>query len=447
MMDVKMHSLLKMKGPSLSTLILFGFILSGVLSYVVSPPPPIAPKPLRVIPPFSPSTGLENKVYEWRGQRIRYIVSGPADATKSALLIHGLFVNADHWRRTIRELGDAGYRTYAIDLLGSGYSSKPSPGSLEARLLNGENGRFETYPKNEVSCDRYYSNHRGKQDQYLQRPIRDNLILGTASGGRKIVKHVNLRHPLGSCYNFYTFAEQVSDFTRDVIFEGTDQLPDGTQKTTSLVANSKGTIVALQAVLDTPEYYDGVCAINPTYREMHHAEMRFPSIMMPVVNLLQKFLRSKQGKDLYYHATQRDCIKNILKEPYNNIDAIDDELVTAMMDPLNLPNAAEVVFDELSYTTGPLFEQLLQDIKSASIRKPLWVCYGVEDPWLSPNRVESLMTTPFGKQAAPVVDKVVAIANAGHCPHDERPEITNPIILDFLKTCKGMKASIGIPHL
>ncbi|KAL7553453.1 hypothetical protein ACHAWF_016735, partial [Thalassiosira exigua] len=369
------------------------------------------------VPHFSASTGLENKVYQWRGQQIRYSEAGPSQSTKTVLLIHGLFLNADHWRRTIHEFDNAGYRTYAIDLLGSGYSSKPNALSPEAKSLNGENGRFIS----DLDDD---DENLGHVKQHP--PIRENVVLGTEWGGRRVAKQLDLRHPMNSCYNFYTWAEQISDFTRDVIFQGEDGWATGLPKTTSLVGNSKGTVVALQALLDKPEYFNGVCTIDPTYREMHRAEMRFPEITLPMLSLFQKFLRSK-GKGLYNIATQRICIENILKTPYENHAAIDDDLVTAMMNPLNLPNAAEVVFDEIYLHGCP-----------RANRKPIWVCYGERDPWLSPRRVESLMTTPFNDgDTDAVVDKVIAIPNAGHCPHDERPEITNAIILDFLTTCQG----------
>ena len=69
-----------------------------------------------------------------------------------------------------------------MDLLGSGYSSKPSPTSAEARAISGENGRNLT-----PSVSR----------------------LGTAWGGSREGVEVVLQHPLGSVYNFYTWAEQV----------------------------------------------------------------------------------------------------------------------------------------------------------------------------------------------------------------------------------------------
>ena len=99
--------------------------------------------------------------------------------------MHGLFVNADHWRKNLPALAEAGYRAYAIDLLGNGFSAKPSPVGPEAAALSGERGRPE------VAAG------------------LAGVELGTAGGGSRLAAQVALAHPLGSCYNFYTWAEQV----------------------------------------------------------------------------------------------------------------------------------------------------------------------------------------------------------------------------------------------
>eukprot|EP00804_Cyclotella_cryptica_P011199 CCRYP_007712-RA/>CCRYP_007712-RA protein AED:0.03 eAED:0.03 QI:183/1/1/1/0/0/2/679/217 len=192
-------------------------------SYLISPAQPSRAS-LNSIPPRSICDGLKNEVYQWRGQQIRYIATGPIDAKETVLLIHGLFVNADTWRNTLTALGNAGYRTHALDLLGSGYSSKPLPSSLEAKLLDGERGRFYE-STDDIHCDLnrnqlLQSKSPRTNGIAKQSSIRENVVLGTASGGRRVTKQLDLRHPLNSCYNFFTWAEQINDFTHDVIFQG-----------------------------------------------------------------------------------------------------------------------------------------------------------------------------------------------------------------------------------
>lgn len=153
-------------------------------------------------PAISRATNLPNEIYEWRGQKIRYQVAEPAFETNSiatqlaptVILIHGLFVNSDHWRKTLKGLSEGGYRTYAIDLLGCGYSSKPPAASMDARIINGENFRFI----DEEAVDfrlpgengSHMSNKKSKYQRY-QSIIRD-VTLGTPKGMYIRILFVNL---------------------------------------------------------------------------------------------------------------------------------------------------------------------------------------------------------------------------------------------------------------
>jgi len=364
-------------------------------------------------PPFSPATSLPNRLYTWRSQQVRYQVSGPADAPHAAVLVHGLFVNADHWRKTLKGLADDGsYRVYAIDLLGSGWSSKPPRDSDVAKELNGERGRFlEDTHEEERGWGRVPS-------------ILSNVALGTASGGSKTAD-VDLRHPLGSPYNFFTWSEQLADFTRDVVLK-----EGASSNKVSLVCNSIGTMSSLQAVLDNPDLYDGVCVINPNYRELHSAEVPLPNFSMPVVRQIQRLLR-ENGRGLYDALAKKDTVREILKEPYAVIEAVDDELVSVLLDPLLTEGAADVVFDTLSYSAGPLPEQQLSSPHFPAKTAPVWVMYGRSDPWTPGARVESMMKYES-------VEKVIPLDGVGHCPHDEAPEVVNPIILEFLQRVKNI---------
>lgn len=73
-----------------------------------------ASEPPRGAPEIGAS-GLPNRFWEWRGQRIRYQVAGEDNVCgPSLVLVHGLFVNADHWRNNISALaGEYGMRVSA----------------------------------------------------------------------------------------------------------------------------------------------------------------------------------------------------------------------------------------------------------------------------------------------------------------------------------------------
>mmetsp|Transcript_7800 Transcript_7800/g.11518 ORF Transcript_7800/g.11518 Transcript_7800/m.11518 type:complete len:396 (+) Transcript_7800:1163-2350(+) len=351
-------------------------------------------------PAYSPATGLKNEFFTWRGQQIRYQAAGPKDADQTCILVHGLFVNSDHWRKTLKGLADNGVRAYAIDLLGNGYSSKPAIDSVEARALNGENGRFSD-----------------DDDDSTAPSVLKDVQLGTANGGKRVTD-VDLRHPLGSCYNFYTWAELVQDFTREMC--------RGNQEAT-IVCNSIGTMTSLQAMTDSPELFNGIFVVNPNFRELHSAEVPFPSVSMPAVRAVQKLLR-ENGQPLFDALATPSTVKEILKEPYAIIDAVDDELVDVLLSPLLTDGAADVVFDTLSYSAGPLPEQLLGDTAFPN-GKPVWVCYGGKDPWTPPKRVDRLSDFEC-------VENVILLPDAGHCPHDEAPEDVNELIMDFLSNVK-----------
>ena len=319
--------------------------------------------------------------------------------------VHGLFVNGDHWRKTMKYLTMQGnLRAYAIDLLGSGYSSKPVGDSFESKSLNGENSRF-----NDVN----YSS------------VIKNVQLGTTFGGHKIAD-VDLKHPFGSCYNMFTWADLCKDFTDEIIIK------DHRKQKCALVCNSMGTIISLQAASDAPHLFNGIFIINPNFKEFHSAEIPLTSLLMPVVRVLQSALREK-GQVLFDFLAKPNTVKQILMEPYAVSEAVDDELVKVLLDPLLTKGASDVIFDNLSYSAGPLPEQLLADDSMLPDTTPVWVCYGEKDPWSPSARVQNLINLKK-------VEKVIPLADAGHCPHDEVPELLNPLLQEFLERVANIPA-------
>ncbi|GAB4241290.1 MAG: alpha/beta fold hydrolase [Elainellaceae cyanobacterium] len=68
------------------------------------------------------STALEPHFWTWQGHTICYTVQGSG---LPLILVHGFGASIGHWRKNIPVLAEAGYRVFAIDLLGFGKSDKP----------------------------------------------------------------------------------------------------------------------------------------------------------------------------------------------------------------------------------------------------------------------------------------------------------------------------------
>jgi len=310
-------------------------------------------------------------------------------------MLHGLLVNADHWRQNLPPLAEAGLRVYALDLLGNGYTDKLDPTSEEVRNINGET-------KRDLS------------------DVETNLVLG--GGSRKKVS-VPQGHPLGSVYNIFTWSEQVSDFIEEMI-----------QSEVILIGNSLGSLVSLQAAIDRPEQIQGLLLVNPRFRQEHVAEA--PLFARPLISGVQRLLRETfVGKVLYDVLKTESSVMEILKEPYYNTSQVTPELVEVLRAPLLMEGALESTLDILSYSTGPLLEQLLEDDRLAA---PVWVCWGQRDPWTPLPRV-------MGLEEFEVVKKLVEFPNVGHCPHDESPEVVNDLILKFVQNLSATPLVKGAP--
>lgn len=344
--------------------------------------------------PALSSVGSPNKIFEWKGFDVRYYALNEDGAGPNVILVHGLFVNADHWRLNAPALAEAGCRVFAVDLLGSGYSSKPYPLDPAAAAADGEARRFPSGGTSAATC-----------------VVAD---LGTAGGGTRRGVDVEQRHPrAGSPYNFFTWADQLVDFTTTVVSRGEGD-------TAALVCNSIGCISGLVAARDRPDLFPKALLVAPNFRELHYAES--PKLVQPLVAWVQARLR-ESGQPLFDALAKPDTVKQILKEPYADAAAVTDELVDRLLTPLLTDGAADVVFDTLSYSAGPLPEQLLQD--EALRDTAIWACVGDEDPWTPLKRVAAL-------EALPPVQRVDVLKGAGHCPHDENPDLVNPLILEFL---------------
>lgn len=299
--------------------------------------------------------GVYEGFWEWKGHRIRYQRSG--DEGPAVLLVHGFGGNCDHWRKNTPVLGQQGHRAFSIDLLGYGYSDKPSP-----RLA----------PPNSIYC-------------------------------------------------FENWGQQLVDFIEDKI--GAD---------TAIIANSVGGLAALQAALNSPSRVTGVQLIDISLRGLH--VQRQSPLARPFVSAFQSLLRETQlGQAFFGNIAQPQTVKNVLRQCYANKDAVTDELVECILKPGLQPGAVDVFLDFISYSGGPLPEDLLERVSV-----PVSMLWGTDDPWEDCREGRRLFS------GLPAVEEFLELPGCGHCPQDENPGLVNPLIASFVARChQGAAAGSG----
>jgi pimeloyl-ACP methyl ester carboxylesterase len=195
------------------------------------------------------------------------------------------------------------------------------------------------------------------------------------------------------------------------------------QTPTVFVGNSIGALLSLMLVADYPEITAGGVLINCAGGLNHRPhELNLP--LRLVMGTFTRLVRSKiVGPMLFNRIRQKGRIRSTLRQVYRNSEAITDELVELLYAPACDVGAQQVFASVLTAPAGPTPDELLP-----KVQHPMLVIWGADDPWtpVAGGRIFQELSDS-GK---PI--KFVSIPNTGHCPHDERPDVVNPLILDWL---------------
>ena len=195
------------------------------------------------------------------------------------------------------------------------------------------------------------------------------------------------------------------------------------QRPTVFVGNSIGALLSLMLVADYPEITAGGVLINCAGGLNHRPhELNLP--LRLVMGTFTRLVRSKiVGPILFNRIRQKGRIRSTLRQVYRNSEAITDELVDLLYAPACDVGAQQVFASVLTAPAGPTPDELLP-----KVQHPMLVIWGADDPWtpVAGGRIFQELSDS-GK---PI--KFISIPNTGHCPHDERPDVVNPLILDWL---------------
>nr|WP_275994370.1 alpha/beta fold hydrolase [Argonema antarcticum] len=189
------------------------------------------------------------------------------------------------------------------------------------------------------------------------------------------------------------------------------------------VGNSIGALLSLMVVADYPEISAGAVLINCAGGLNHRPdELNLP--LRLVMGGFTKLVSSKVfGLFIFNRIRQKHRIRRTLQQVYFNREAIADELVDLLYEPSCDPGAQQVFASILTAPPGPSPSELLPKVKH-----PLLVLWGEKDPWTPITGAKIYQELSENGQAI----EFVSIPNTGHCPHDERPDIVNKLILDWL---------------
>ncbi|WP_404784067.1 alpha/beta fold hydrolase [Altericista sp. CCNU0014] len=217
-------------------------------------------------------------------------------------------------------------------------------------------------------------------------------------------------------YSLELWQEMIRDFWQAQI-----------QQPMVVVGNSIGALLGLMVLARYPDMAVGGILLNVA-GGLNHRPDEFNLPLRIIMGIFAGVVQNPWiGPILFDRVRQKRRIRNTLKQVYGNPEAITDELVEIIYEPTCDPKAQKVFASILGAPPGPRVAELLP-----CIQQPLLVLWGEADPWTPIQGSQVFQEWATDRKESKL--QVVAIPDTGHCPHDERPEIVNPLMIDWLKT-------------
>ncbi|MDJ0575490.1 MAG: alpha/beta fold hydrolase [Xenococcaceae cyanobacterium MO_234.B1] len=213
-------------------------------------------------------------------------------------------------------------------------------------------------------------------------------------------------------YTLELWQEQIRDFWQEHI-----------NQPTVFVGNSIGALLSLMLVSNHPKISAGGVLINCAGGLNHRPdELNLP--LRLIMGGFTKLVSSPvTGKFIFNRIRQKNRIRNTLYQVYRDRAVVTDDLVEMLYQPSCDPGAQQVFASVLTAPAGATPQELLP-----LLQHPLLILWGEDDPWTPIKGAKIYQDLAANKEAV----EFYPIPNAGHCPHDEKPDIVNQRILDWL---------------
>jgi pimeloyl-ACP methyl ester carboxylesterase len=189
------------------------------------------------------------------------------------------------------------------------------------------------------------------------------------------------------------------------------------------IGNSIGALLSLMVVAEHPEIAAGGVLINSAGGLSHRPHELNPPLRIVMSAFNRLVGHPITGKFVFNRIRQKTQIRRTLYQVYRDRQAVTDELVDLLYAPSCDSGAQQVFASILTAPAGPEPGELLPKVKH-----PLLVIWGADDPWTPITGAK--IYEEAGENGKEI--KIVPIPNAGHCPHDEVPDLVNPQIIEWL---------------
>uniref|UniRef100_A0A0D9VM02 AB hydrolase-1 domain-containing protein n=1 Tax=Leersia perrieri TaxID=77586 RepID=A0A0D9VM02_9ORYZ len=371
-----------------------GFYVSDVDAALQGIPKKAGEIEKMIIPglPEGPQSSLiSTGFWEWKPKlTVYYEKSGSQNSKAPAVLfLPGFGVGTFHFEKQLKDLG-RDYKVWTTDFLGQGMSlpcEDPAPSNTI--------GEF-------ADDDAFWG-----FGQELQ-PWAEELV-----------------------YSIDLWRDQVQHFIEEVIGEPV-----------YIVGNSLGGFVALYLAASCPHLVKGVTLLNatpfwgflPNPARSPRLSKIFPwAGTFPLPSIVRKLTET-----VWQKISDPRSIQGILKQVYADHSTDVDNVFSRIMETTQHPAAAASFASMMCAPKGQIsFEEALSRCQMQGT--PISLMYGREDPWVRP-----IWGIKVKKQVPE--SPYYEISPAGHCPHDEVPEVINYLLRGWLKNVES-EDSIEIPFL
>ena len=196
-----------------------------------------------------------------------------------------------------------------------------------------------------------------------------------------------------------------------------------TDKPIIMVGNSIGSLVCISAAMKYPQMVQGIVMLS--LPDVSIREEMIPQLFRPLVKTIENLVASPLLiKTLLKIARNPSVIRKWAKIAYEDENSVNDELVNILSRPAYDPGAEETFHSIFTSIREPEFSLSAQEILP-QLNIPMLLIWGKQD---------RMVPLRFAQSFAQLNNQLelVLLDDVGHCPHDEKPEIFNKIILNWM---------------